>query len=83
MTSGYERANCSRRHFRDRLRTFGLPLDDVKVLLFSDYLETKSVAYVRVERTFLVFKTKEFLVSIIKLLYFKNVDRIKELTCGL
>ena len=70
MSSGYELANCSKRCFPDTLRTFGLTQDYVKVLSYSDYLESNSVAYVRLERTFLVCKTKEFLVFIVKFLYF-------------
>ena len=47
------------------LQSFGLSWDDIKV---PDYFESISYVYARVERTFLVRKTKEFLVFVVKFL---------------
>ena len=51
--------------------------NNVKILSNSDYFETIIYAYVGDERIFLVCKTKEIFVSIVKLLCFKNFDSTK------
>ena len=52
------------------LQSFGLSWVDITVLSFPDYFESNSFAYVRAERTFLVRKTKEFLVFVVKFMHF-------------
>ena len=71
MRSGYQLANCSIGAVSVTCK--GVFLDDIKVLSYLDYFKTRSSAYVKVERTFLVRKTKEFMVF--SLLYISYISR--------
>ena len=55
------------------LQSFGFSCDDIKVLSYPDYFESNNYAYVRDERTFLVRKTIELLVLVVKLMNLKKM----------